>query len=552
MASQAQNVQATDNSKKQKISDLSPSSQELILAISGFVGSGCSAISGQMEPLLAAKGYDVSIIKISQLIETECGDIIPNIVTGVGKGASKLARATALQNAGDKIREDIGNFALAAYAVEKIKKERGSSTVGSSKKAFIIDSIKHPAEIELLRNVYGSSFRLIAIHCDIENRKKRLIGDVAATVKFPGVSENEVLAFMERDENDAKMDHGQHVKDVFYRADFFLDNSQPSPVSGGQANPDLDRFFDLILGNKIHRPKITEKAMYFAFGVAAQSSCLSRQVGACLISPQGQIVALGTNDPPKFGGGIYTEDDHNDARCQKFQFNNGVIDFVGCHNDRKKKELRDEINDWASRDLVKAIAAAIYDENAEASKYKNALKLLQEGLSKIPSVFERMPGIKNLIEFSRSIHAEMDALLSAAREGHSTVGCDLYVTTYPCHGCARHLVAAGIRKVFFIEPYSKSLALELHSDAITTALPAVPGPDNNNKMVIQPFTGVGPTMYKEVFVKRSDLKKSDGVLDMPANGIPDSTLAVRLNDLKGVEEKAVALVRLKQGDNDKG
>src|SRR5690348_6308523 len=78
----------------------------------------------------------------------------------------------------------------------------------------------------------------------------------------------------------------------------------------------------------------------------------------------------------------------------------------------------------------------------------------------------RKTRIGGLLEFSRAVHAEMDALLSAARKGVSLVGTRLFVTTFPCHYCARHIVASGVDEVQFIEPYPKSLALNLHKDAI--------------------------------------------------------------------------------------
>jgi deoxycytidylate deaminase len=78
----------------------------------------------------------------------------------------------------------------------------------------------------------------------------------------------------------------------------------------------------------------------------------------------------------------------------------------------------------------------------------------------------RRTRIGSLLEFSRAVHAEMDALLSAARQGISPVGTRLFVTTFPCHYCARHLVTAGVDEVQYIEPYPKSQALELHDDAI--------------------------------------------------------------------------------------
>ena len=75
--------------------------------------------------------------------------------------------------------------------------------------------------------------------------------------------------------------------------------------------------------------------------------------------------------------------------------------------------------------------------------------------------------LDRLIEFSRSVHAEMEAIISAARDSKGSLrGATMYVTTFPCHSCARHIVAAGITRVVYIEPYPKSLAKDLHSDSI--------------------------------------------------------------------------------------
>lgn len=136
----------------------------------------------------------------------------------------------------------------------------------------------------------------------------------------------------------------------------------------------------------------------------------------------------------------------------------------------------------------------------------------------------------------------MTALLAAARSGASTANSSLYVTTYPCHNCARHLVAAGVSRVYFIEPYVKSLACELHSDAIVSELPA-PASDGGQKqtrMAMIPFTGVGPRMYEDFFVKRSELKGVSGKFDPKSGGTPFS--AVRLRELEAVEEEAVKLI----------
>lgn len=53
-----------------------------------------------------------------------------------------------------------------------------------------------------------------------------------------------------------------------------------------------------------------------------------------------------------------------------------------------------------------------------------------------------------------SIHAEAAVLAKSARKGEQVDGADLYVTTFPCPTCARSIVEAGIRRVFYKKGYS--------------------------------------------------------------------------------------------------
>jgi hypothetical protein len=113
-----------------------------------------------------------------------------------------------------------------------------------------------------------------------------------------------------------------------------------------------------------------------------------------------------------------------------------------------------------------------------------------------------------LIEFSRAVHAEMDAILSAARAGVSPVGTRLFVTTFPCHYCARHIVTAGVHEVQYIEPYAKSLAIDLHEDAIETEPDKwkAPQPDGTGKVLFRAFVGVAPRLYPRAFLKDRNYK----------------------------------------------
>lgn len=434
---------------------------------------------------------------------------------------------------------------MAALAIRQIRAQReamGSEATGSQHLAFILDSVKHAAEVALLREVYDQSFRLVAVHCDTQMRLDRLRGVSAADAKFGGVPTTEVEAYVARDAKDSGNDTGQQVREVFHLADFFVDNSVYH-ARGAAIQAQLDRFSQLLRGVGLVRPTRQERAMYSAHAAALQSSCLSRQVGASLVSTDGTIVSTGANDVPKFGGGVYEEAGRPDHRCFAWEYVNGSLRFKGCHNNRKKDELRASVANWMSQTFSDEIAEIAIPSSPTSLKLEQkrreaVARDVREFFAKASDRFEAMPGVKDIIEYSRSIHAEMNTLLSAARQGTSSKGAQLFCTTFPCHNCARHLVTAGIHEVYYIEPYVKSLALELHSDAITTE-PQEPN-EARAKMLVAPFTGVGPRMFEDFFTKKDDLKKSTGEYEPVTEG----TLrhAVRLRKLEDVEAVASKLL----------
>lgn len=54
------------------------------------------------------------------------------------------------------------------------------------------------------------------------------------------------------------------------------------------------------------------------------------------------------------------------------------------------------------------------------------------------------------------VHAEQNALLSAARFGIAVEGAHLYTTMQPCFGCAKEILQAKISTVFYIHPWVPS------------------------------------------------------------------------------------------------
>ena len=58
------------------------------------------------------------------------------------------------------------------------------------------------------------------------------------------------------------------------------------------------------------------------------------------------------------------------------------------------------------------------------------------------------------------IHAELNCVLKAAREGVSCVGGTIYITLSPCVPCAAMLVQAGIKRVVYMDKYRDNAGID--------------------------------------------------------------------------------------------
>jgi dCMP deaminase len=68
-------------------------------------------------------------------------------------------------------------------------------------------------------------------------------------------------------------------------------------------------------------------------------------------------------------------------------------------------------------------------------------------------------------ELCRGIHAEQNAIIQAAYHGVSVNNAVLYCTNQPCVICAKMIINAGIKKIFYQSGYSDALAQEMLSEA---------------------------------------------------------------------------------------
>lgn len=501
MAEPARKISASLSPTPSRVVVKDQTSNELIFAVVGHVGSGTSMTARSLQSLLEASSgtdgpYKAEIIKARDLIAkwAETKEL------GVPSDRKDLSTSQGLQDLGDQMRAE-GDFAVVArYAMQSIRlsraKAQGIEDPGDSpvppdgmRRAYIIDSIRHPAEVELMRRVYGAAFVLIGVVCESTVRLKRLVE------KYSNAGNDAARKFMERDAK-AKEKYGQRVSDAFHMADFFIDNTADRYLDGDSSpnpewvtNEQLSRLLRIVTHAAVERPAITETAMHQAYGASLRSACLSRQVGAALIDAKGNVIATGTNEVPKPGGGVYGEsfEEHEeDHRCAY------RLSGKYCSNTREQNKIIDDI----------------FEELPE-------LRSLDAILRNRRKTELRSSRVGDLIEFSRAVHAEMDALFSAARKGVTTLGTRLFVTTFPCHSCARGIITAGVDEVYFIEPYPKSLAVDLHPDAITLdgreskGGEWIPPSRGGHKVRFRPFTGVAPRLYRRAFLKDRELKQRE-------------------------------------------
>jgi len=457
--------------------------EELIIGICAPIGSLREVVVNELKRQLETDyDYTVHIIKLSELI-SKYGDVNTEPVVNQTAAFTELMAKII---GGDELRAKTSCACLAELAILRILEDRIGHKyqheelneiirgLRTRRVCYIIDSLKHKEELDLLRSVYGDIFYSFSVFSPEKERKHMLFKK--------GLSESEIQRIMDTDEfEDSK--HGQNVRDTFVEADFFLRVAEQNTASIPQK---LSRYLNIIFESAVITPTPNEIAMYEAKSAAGNSACLSRQVGAAITNSIGEIISRGWNDVPKFGGNLYKDGEEIDNRC----FTKGY-----CSNDRTK--------DIVTQDVLKSLL-----ENEELRKELPELAAATKGTSlydKLETAIRRNSKIKDLIEFSRSVHAEMHAIIVGSQlAGNKMIGGKLFCTTYPCHNCARHIIVAGIKEIYFIEPYKKSLGVFLHEDAISD------DEDCQTKTKILMFDGVAPRRYLDFFTLQKPRKDKKG------------------------------------------
>jgi deoxycytidylate deaminase len=426
-------------------------------------------------------GYKTRTVGLSSLMDNlaiSCG------VGPLATNLSELDRIRARMKMGNELRQVTKTPEIMALAaIQDINHHRKSINSDEARPALgtvhILSTLKRPEEVEALRQVYGAGFFLLGLHDTEEGRLSYLVDQ-------QGIDNQDARLLMTDDQDD-HMPSGQLTRETYYLSDVFVSLEEK------KYKQQVKRFVELLFSHPFHTPTRDEYSMFLAYATSLRSAQLGRQVGAAILSQLGDVVGLGCNEVPRPGGGQYWCEDEDDQRDHR-----AGVDS----NDVQKQKII-----W---DLLERLGCASME---------------------LKDVKERLRGslLSDITEFGRAMHAEMDAILSCARNGISVQGTTLYTTTFPCHNCARHILGAGVHRVVYIEPYAKSAALDLHVDGITIDTVSNEKKKNSTikigaKIPFESFVGVGPRRYGDLFPMNPNYgrkveRKSDGkVVDWPKLG----------------------------------
>ena len=491
-------------------------------------------------------GFLLQGIRLSDCLEEadiaeQMRDVAFHARQRTGSKESRFDRYVRLAAAALLLRKATGQRdAVVTTAIQKLNLSVRAETKQRARKAkprprgvaFLFRNVMHPKEVERLRKLYDRQFFLISIYSPEDSRQRNLasrLGD-GRRQGANNAQEDHARELIRSETEYFKLNQQYEkqyanvrrlVTDIpktFQHGDLFLDASD-------SRNPEhIRRFIELVFGHPFHTPSSDEVGMADAFAAALQSGNLARQVGAAITTDSGDLLAVGTNDVPRPGGGVYRSDDkedHRDWNSARGDFERG---FDGSDTTRRHV-LGDLVHrmladpDWL-RSLDEVLQEAITEDRnidcghrlAELLETKSQVQGDEEFLhntAELDPVIDALIGSDliwesqffDVLEYGRTMHAEMDAITSAARKGISVRDATLYVTTLPCHECARLIIGAGIRRVIFIEPYEKSRVDQLYDSEIrfTTLSESRERHTTDQRVDFVPYVGISPRRFQELF-----------------------------------------------------
>ncbi|MBW2446471.1 MAG: AAA family ATPase [Deltaproteobacteria bacterium] len=247
-------------------------------------------ILGLSGPYAAGKGEVMAYLEQRSFYPLSLSDVIRDVLAERGEGETR----ERMIETGTELRTDHGPAVLAERLLAKMAPDRN----------YIVDSIRHPAEVEALR-AGGSDFKLIWVDADPATRFARI-----QSRGRPGDPESlERLHELEgREQAGGGNAAGQQLAAIQALADFTVQNDGERET--------LHREIQAVLSRSLffERPDWDEYFMSIARVVASRSNCVKRKIGA-VITIDRRIVATGYNGTPR---GVRNCNEGGCPRCNAF------------------------------------------------------------------------------------------------------------------------------------------------------------------------------------------------------------------------------------------
>ena len=411
----------------------STKTNHLVIGLTGPVGSGVSTVA----EVLGQNGFKV--VKLSAPIKDE-------LLRREGRDPGTPINEQTIPDFRKKL-QDIGNDGRkksSDYWLNQIDLPADCD--------LAIDGIRNYGEVLYLRNKYPQFFFLIALHASKETQWNRV---------KDGVYHGHYHSF-ERDlqrDSAEELPEGQQVSICVQQSDYVFVNEDDAGASNArckrifaQLEYDLQLMREadnLAAGSFCRPPTQDEVQMATAFAQSHMSRCLKRKVGAVIVNSKNLPLSVGYNENPL---GM--------KPCQ--------MEFQDCFKDGDMHKKLEKMRDICCPRCGTAIPDMQPPWKCPNTDCGENLKLLF-----FPS--------RNM-ELCTAIHAEERAIRSL---GDRNAECGiLYVTTYPCFQCARHIVDAGIKRVVYVEAYPVS-----ESEGFL----------RRNGVAVEPFAGFKAIAFNRVF-----------------------------------------------------
>lgn len=206
-----------------------------------------------------------------------------------------------------------------------------------------------------------------------------------------------------------------------------------------------DNYNILIHPSQFNRPKWEDFFMETCINLAKRSTCLRLQTASVIVK-ENRIISMGYN-------GSTPSDEH----CCDFWFR--CFDYNLYH---RLNFINSDNYNLLSNDnnlLLYNYTKYKYDKDIE-----NVIKeyIIKNNCSNKEDINQFIKSkefynIHHKWSINHELHAEMNAILYAGKNGIPIINCDLYTLYSPCVNCAKSIIISGITKVYYKKLYKRDI-----------------------------------------------------------------------------------------------